>query len=256
MVVRQLRQFWSRYWGILLLLAIWQLVVTANNLNTIVAPSPKAVVLALINDAEFFAAETARTTLTASGGLALGLILGFTMACLSWTAPTVSGLLTPMALLLRSIPIVAFVPIIVRIAGYGSHTVLIVTTFLSFFPCYVFALSGFQDVSAVRKDFCRALGCSTKGFHGWRFFRHVAMPSAVPNILTALRLLAPTALLVALVAEFLIGSDGLGYVMIRARSDMQMDKSWAAALLASALSVSFFVVFSWLDGKYRKNWQA
>jgi NitT/TauT family transport system permease protein len=91
---------------------------------------------------------------------------------------------------------------------------------------------------------------------GWRFFRHVAMPSAVPNILTALRLLAPTALLVALVAEFLIGTNGLGYVMIRARSDMEMDKSWAAALLASALSVLFFVIFSYLDKKHRKNWQA
>ena len=81
------------------------------------------------------------------------------------------------------------------------------------------------------------------------------MPSAVPNILTALQLLAPTALLVALVAEFLIGSDGLGYVMIRARSDMQMDRSWAAALLASALSVIFFVVFSQFDKRYRKTWQ-
>ena len=255
MVGQRIRQFWTRYWGILLLLLIWQLLVAVNDLNTIVAPSPKAVLLALINDAEFFAIEAARTTLTASGGLALGLLLGFVTACLSWTAPVLSGLLTPAALLIRSIPVVAFVPIIVRVSGYGTHTVLIVTTFLTFFPCYVFALSGFNDVTQVRKDFCRSVGCSTKGVSGWRFFRYVAMPSAVPNILTALQLLAPTALLVALVAEFLIGSDGLGYVMIRARSDMQMDKSWAAALLASALSVIFFVVFSQLDKRYRKTWQ-
>jgi NitT/TauT family transport system permease protein len=158
-----------------------------------------------------------------------------------------------MALLLRSIPIVAFVPIIVRIAGYGTHTVLVVTTVLSFFPCYVFALSGFQEVAQVRKDFCRSVGCRIVG---WRFFRYVAMPTAVPNILTALRVLAPTALLVALVAEFLIGADGLGYVMLRARSDLEMDKSWAAALLASVLSVAFFALFSWFDKKYRSNWQA
>ena len=256
MVGRRLRQFLSRYWGILLLLVIWQMLVTVNNLNSIVAPSPKAVLLALLAEAEFFAIEATRTTLTASGGLALGLILGFVAACLSWTAPVVSGVLTPAALLIRSIPVVAFVPIIVRIAGYGTHTILLVTTFLSFFPCYVFALSGFKEVTQVREDFCRSLGCATQGFNGWRFFRYVAMPSAVPNILTALRLLAPTALLIALVAEFLIGSDGLGYVMIRARSDMQMDKSWAAALLASAISVTFFVIFSGLDTKYRKHWQA
>jgi len=256
MVVQALKRFWMRYWGILLLLGMWQFSVSINNLNTIVAPSPYAVVLALINNADYFATEALRTTVTASGGLALGLLLGFVIACLSWTAPSLSGVLTPVALLIRSIPIVAFVPIIVRVAGYGSHTVLIVTTFLSFFPCYVFALSGFQEVAQVRKDFCRALGCATAGFKGWRFFYLVAMPSAVPNILTALRLLAPTALLVALVAEFLIGTDGLGYAMIRARSDMEMDKSWAAALLASALSVLFFVIFSWLDKRLRKNWQA
>ena len=256
MVRRTLSRVWNRYWGIFLLIGLWQLIVSVNNLNTIVAPSPQAVVLSLLNNADYFAAEALRTTLTASGGLALGLLLGFVIACLSWTAPSLSGVLTPIALLIRSIPIVAFVPIIVRVAGYGTHTVLIVTTFLSFFPCYVFALSGFQEVAQVRKDFCCSLGCATAGLRGWRFFRHVAMPSAVPNILTALRLLAPTALLVALVAEFLIGTDGLGYVMIRARSDMEMDKSWAAALLASALSVLFFVIFSYLDKKHRKNWQA
>ena len=255
MVAQRLKQFWSRYWGVLSLLAIWQGLVYLNNLNSIVAPSPFAVVLALINNVEFFAAETARTALMASGGLALGFFLGFAMACCCWTAPALSSLLTPFALLIRSIPVVAFVPIIIRLAGYGSHTVLTVTAFLSFFPWYVFALSGFRDVDATRKDFCRALGCATEGISGWRFFRHIAIPNAMPNLLTALRLLAPTALLIALVAEFLIGSDGLGYIMIRARSDMQMDKSWAAALLASALSVIFFIISSRLDTKYRKNWQ-
>ena len=136
MVRRTLSRVWSRYWGIFLLIGLWQLFVSVNNLNTIVAPSPQAVVLSLFNNADYFAAEALRTTLTASGGLALGLLLGFVIACLSWTAPSLSGVLTPMALLIRSIPIVAFVPIIVRVSGYGTHTVLIVTTFLSFFPCY------------------------------------------------------------------------------------------------------------------------
>ena len=248
-----LKGIWIRYWGILILLAAWQFFVSINNINSIVAPSPKDVALSLINNADYFAGEALRTTLTASGGLLLGLLLGIVIAAFAWSTPTLSGLLMPMALLLRSIPIVAFVPIIVRIAGYGTHTVLIVTTVLSFFPCYVFALSGFQEVAQVRKDFCRSVGCKTVG---WRFFRYVAMPTAVPNILTALRVLAPTALLVALVAEFLIGADGLGYVMLRARSDLEMDKSWAAALLASVLSVAFFALFSWFDKKYRSNWQA
>ena len=44
--------------------------------------------------------------------------------------------------------------------------------------------------------------------------------------------------------------------MLRARSDLEMDKSWAAALLASVLSVTFFALFSWFDKKYRSNWQA
>ena len=246
-----LKKFGARYWGIIAMVCLWQFFVTVNDVNTIVAPSPQAVFLSLINHADYFAAEALRTTITAIGGLALGLLLGFFIAALTWSAPALSGLLTPMALLLRSIPIVAFVPIIVRIAGYGTHTVLIVTTILSFFPCFVFSLSGFQEVTQVRKDFC-----STAGLRGWRFFRYVAMPTAVPNVLTALRVLAPTALLVALVAEFLIGTDGLGYAMIRARSDLQMDKSWAAALLASALSVLFFVIFSWFDKTYRSNWQA
>ena len=66
MVGRRLTQFLSRYWGILLLLVIWQMLVTVNNLNSIVAPSPKEVLLALLTEAEFFAIEATRTTLTAA----------------------------------------------------------------------------------------------------------------------------------------------------------------------------------------------
>lgn len=86
------------------------------------------------------------------------------------------------------------------------------------------------------------------------FFRYLALPSAMPNLLVSVRLLAPICILVALVTEFLMGLQGLGYVMTSARSTLRMDVSWAAAIISCLLSVGFYLAASAVEQKYRSKW--
>ena len=86
------------------------------------------------------------------------------------------------------------------------------------------------------------------------FFRYLALPSAMPSLLVSVRLLAPTCILVALVTEFLMGLQGLGYVMTSARSTLRMDVSWTAALISCFLSVGSFLLASAVEQKYRSRW--
>ena len=250
-----LLQLIKHYWGIALLVFSWQAMVMVSGFNEIVVPSTIMVIQALVAEPLYFLHHSAYTFSAAIGGLMLGIALGLLFASLAWLTPVLNGVITPATLLVRSIPIVAFIPIVIRLAGYGSQTILLVTVMLTFFPCYVFALTGLRSPSKAHQDFFASLGCRPSGLATWRFYWRLALPSAVPNLLTALRLLAPTCVLVALVAEFLMGAQGLGYVMVRARSDLRMDVSWAAAMLATVFSVAFFVAASRLEAHLSKVWR-
>ena len=243
-----------RYWAILILLVSWQALVTVNDYNSIVAPSPMQVGIAFLSDPEYFMLHAWHTLSSAIGGLILGIAVGITVASLSWATPLFNGLLMPMSLFFRSIPIVAIIPIIVRLVGYGSHSVIMITAILTFFPCYLLFLSGLESANSTRRDFFASLNCRPKGIKMLSFFRYLALPSAMPSLLVSVRLLAPTCILVALVTEFLMGLQGLGYVMTSARSTLRMDVSWTAALISCFLSVGSFLLASAVEQKYRSRW--
>ena len=101
-----------RYWTILILLVFWQVLVTVNDYNSIVAPSPIQVGTAFLSDPEYFMSHAWYTLSSALGGLILGIAMGTIVASLSWATPLFNGLLMPMSLFFRSIPIVAMLSLI------------------------------------------------------------------------------------------------------------------------------------------------
>ena len=68
----------------------------------------------------------------------------------------------------------------------------------------------------------------------------LALPSAVPNLLVALRIAAANSILAALVAEYLIGAFGLGRLFADAQSQFLTSRSWSASLVATVLSVAAY----------------
>lgn len=242
----------ARYWGAALLLLVWQLWVTVQDYNSIVLPTPSGVLSDLVMHADAYLPHVVATARSAIVGLCVGVLLGAAFAGACWFTPLLDGLLTPAIVVLRSIPIVATIPIVARLCGYDSSTVLVVTVMLVFFPVFVFCASGLRDHSAASADLFRTIGCTAR----WRMFMLLAVPSAVPHLATALRVAAPACVLAALVAEFLMGTEGLGYVMMRARSELMMERSWGAALLATVFSVLLYSIAVRVETLVRRRWEA
>lgn len=245
-----LRTFASRYWGVLGLLAIWQIYVSTQNLNSIVVPTPAAVFGDVVTNPVAYLPHVWSTTWVALVGLVLGVSLGATVAVLSWLSPLLSGMVTPPAMVFRSVPVVAMIPVIARLLGYDIRTVLAITIIISFFPAFVFTISGLNDLPGGSDDVFNVLGASRLGY-----LRRLAMPAAVPNLLVAVRLSAANCVLAALVAEFLMGTEGLGYLFVRTRSELNMARSWGAALVATVLSVAAFILAARLEQWGRERWR-
>jgi NitT/TauT family transport system permease protein len=191
------------YWGILLLLFAWEAWVVVNRFNPIVMPTPVAVLRDLVSYPGVYLQNVAITLAIAAFGLVAGMLVGTGLAVAAWFSPIASGLLNPLTVLFSSVPVVALIPVIARLLGYDTSTVLAIVVIITFFPSFVFASSGLRQPPPGAEDLFRVLGASRLDL-----LRRLALPAAMPNLAIAFKLAAAHAILAAMVAEFLMGTTG------------------------------------------------
>jgi NitT/TauT family transport system permease protein len=240
----------SLVWTIVALLVVWQVWVSLGHVDALVAPGPLAVAGDLLRNPGVYASSVAVTSVIAFVGLTLGMTLGFVLAVLSSFSPLLAGLITPCAMVIRTVPVVVIIPVIARLLGYGENTLIGVAVLISFFPAFVLIGSGLRDLPAGSDDLFTALGAG-------RLTRLVrlALPAAVPNALVALRLSAANCILVAVLSQYLIGSDGLGFALANARAYHLPDRAWGIAVVTTALAVACFLNVSRLEQWGRERWR-
>lgn len=232
---RVLLKLVSRYWGIAALLLLWQGSVSVMHVNSIVLPHPVDVLRDIVSEPGLFLWNGAQTFLLAAVGLLLGMMFGTTIAILAWWSSLLAGILTPLVLLFASVPVVALIPILARLLGYDIRTVLTIVVIITSFPAYVFTSAGLAMAPSGSEDLFRVLGAS-----GWTRFLRLVAPSALPSWMIALRLAAPPAILAAMVAEFLMGTSGLGALLRVAASDLRSDRAFGTSAVATVISVTCF----------------
>jgi len=223
-------------WPIALLLLSWDLWVVLNGYTSTVAPRPWFVIADVVVGFVDYIPSIMYTLGMALGGLVGGTLIGFVGAILVWWSAALSGVVTPAALIIRSVPITAMIPIIARIVGYGDPAVLASTMLICFFPAFVFTLSGLAAIPEAGRDLFTVLGANK-----FQVLSRLGVLYALPNLMVSVRITAPSAVLAAMLAEFLMGTSGLGALFSEARSYMDMERSWGTALVATVVSVLVFV---------------
>lgn len=236
-------------WSIMALLFLWQAWVAWNNFNAIVMPAPLAVFGDIVSAPALYIRNTAETFGIALAGMLIGVAVGTCLAILAWLSSTLAGLLTPLALVFASVPVVALIPVLARIFGYDVKTVLAIVAIISFFPSFVFTSAGLRMLPPGSADFFAVSGAST-----WRRLALLAIPAAAPNWALALRLAAANAMLAAMVAEFLMGVSGLGNLFHAASNNLNMDRALGTSLVAMAISVALYAATGVLSRLVEARW--
>ena len=242
------RRLIQDYWGILLILVAWQAWVIVNQFNPIVMPTPIGVFDALVTDPVLFLENTGITFAVALVGMTGGMIIGTSLAVATWLSPLLSGLVSPLAVLFSSVPVVALIPIIARLLGYNVSTEIAIVVIITFFPSFVFASSGLRALPPGSDDLFRVLGASRRA----TLFR-LALPAAMPNLAIALRLAAAHAILAAMIAEFLMGTSGLGYLFAKTNDEFQTEQAFGTSIVATAISVAAFLLASFVERRVRSH---
>lgn len=225
----------SLYWPPLLLLASWQAWVSLARVPAIVMPAPLAVAGELAAHPDFYLREGGITLATALAGLLAGAVASVLLAAGAWFSPYATAALTWPVLLIQATPIVALMPVIARVLGYDQRTVVASAALITLFPTLALVAAGLRAEPRGSADVFAVLGAGRL-----TRLRLLALPAAVPNLLTALRISSANCILAALVAEYLMGTSGLGRDFALAEGSFRLPAAWAAALVATALSTIAF----------------
>ncbi|GGM24301.1 nitrate ABC transporter permease [Micromonospora sonchi] len=167
-------------------------------------------------------------------GIVVGFVLGATPILREATASTIE--------FLRPIPSVALIPLAVLVFGTNLRSVLLLVVYAAFWQVLVQVLHGVQDVDPVAQETARTFGLGRLAR-----IRHVTWPTALPYLLTGVRLAAAVALILAVTAELVIGAPGLGNEIGVAQSGAAVARMYALIIVTGLLGVAVNVLARQLE---------
>ena len=177
------------------------------------------------------------TTIAAALGFIVAAILGIGLGIVIARWFLMEELLYPYLNIIRVTPIIAIAPLLTIWFGHGRAPVVIVAVIIAFFPIVVGTVLGLKSVDPDLINLMRTLSASDRAI-----LRKIRLPHAMPSIFAAFRISAPLAVIGTLVAEFVGGSSGLGYLLIRARGRIDTSMVFLMVVLSALLGIAFFQV--------------
>jgi ABC-type nitrate/sulfonate/bicarbonate transport system permease component len=155
---------------------------------------------------------------------------------------TIERSFMPIAVALRSVPLVAMTPLIALVFGRGILSVTVIAGIVTFFPTLVNVVVGLRSAPSLAIDVVIAYG--GKPFD---VLRKVALPAALPSLFASARIAAPAALLGAVIAEWLATGKGLGALMLNSTTTSAYDTLWAAVVVLTIVSILVYGVVAIIE---------
>lgn len=157
-----------------------------------------------------------------AAGTALGLLLG--------TSRWLRYVVQPVIEVIRPIPVPAIVPPLILLLGVDDALKIFIIALASFFPPFTSALAGAMSVDATLKETARTFRAGW-----WRTQLRVVLPAMLPAVAAGLRTATGLALVVAVVAEMIAGSSGIGYFIVQMQYAVKPAAVYAAVIYLAAV---------------------
>lgn len=228
--------------GLSLTLVLWQLVVTLFGVPSYLVPAPTDVAGALSRDLPLLM-EAAVPTITEAF---LGFLLGNTVALLVAVSfvynKVIEEMFYPVAILVKTIPIVAIAPVLKIILGNGIEPKIVIAALICFFPTLVNSVRGFRAVNPQLLELMHVLSASKT-----EVFLRIRIYSALPYIFSALKISVTMCVLGAIVGEWIGANQGIGYLLLQSMFDFNAPRLFATILTASVIAITGFAIVSMLE---------
>lgn len=248
--VRGLRKVVLGIVGLLGFLATWQLLPTLGVVNPKYVPYATEVIAQLFvefRDIEFW--RNVGRTMTSWGlGLLIASVLAITLGAIIGLVPFLRRATHSTVEFLRPIPSVALIPLAILLFGFQLQAALLIVVYASFWQVFVQVLYGVADIDTVARDTALSFGVTRASR-----FRYLVLPTALPYIMTGVRLAAAVALILAVTAELVMGIAGIGRQIIFAQTAGDWPSVYAYVVVTGLLGLVVNLAFRFFE-RHTLSW--
>jgi ABC-type nitrate/sulfonate/bicarbonate transport system permease component len=210
-----------------------------------------------VRPASMSAADARAQSFGALGVTLVDAAIGFVAGMVVATAVAVGFVLfrpfeiafMPIAMLLRSVPLVAMAPVLLLIFGQGPVGIAVIAGIVVLFPVLVNVVLGLNSASPQAVDLIRVNGGSA-----WTAMVKVRVPSALPQLLASARISVPGAIVGAMLAEWLSGFTGMGGVLSTYNGSGNYGGVWTVVAMAVLASIVLYELMTVIETAVLARW--
>lgn len=251
--------------AVVVLTAVWTALLAVFDVSSFVGKSPVDVWQYLFTDrpargvrpaslsAEAARAEIFGALATTLGNAAIGFVAGMlaatavAVAMVSWRPFEYAFL--PIAIVLRSVPLVAMAPLLLLVFGQGTLSIAVIAGIVVLFPALVNIVLGLAGAPQPALDLVRVNGGSAT-----RALVTVRIPAALPQFLASARISVPGAIVGSMLAEWLVGFEGMGGVLSNYNGTGNAGGVWTIVALAVVVSIVLYEVMTIVEAALLARW--
>lgn len=173
------------------------------------------------------------------GGLAASIVVGIAVGLVLAKVRWLNQMFEPIITFLRSIPSVAYIPVLITMVGFGESMRIIAIVLAAVFPMIIATVDGVRGVDSTLDEVARTYRVSRR-----RKLFSIYLPAASPRIFAGIEIAIAMSLVVMIASELIGTSFGIGAQVARAETALDFSNMWAGILLLALLGLAFITVFT------------
>lgn len=178
-------------------------------------------------------------------GLCIGTLFGVLLAYAFFKVPALADYFEGPLVVIQTAPKIALAPLIIIWFGLGLTAKIVLIFSLVFFPVFAGALAGLRSIDDRFHDIATLMSLS-----GRQRFLLIDIPAALPGIFVGIKIGAIQALVGAILAEWMSGSQGLGYMMTFATATYKTPMLFGAVLLTALLGLAMHALLNVIEARF------
>ena len=235
------------------IVGLWWGAVVLFKIPAYLLPGPGAVFARMVSDAGLLWTHSQVTLIEILLGFGLTIVTAIPLGLLIALSALAKQIVYPPIMLMQLVPKIAVAPLFLVWLGFGLESKILLTILMTFFPLLLASISGFMILDDRLLFLTKSMGASS-----WETFRYLRFPAALPVIFSGIKTSATIAATAAIVAEFVGANRGLGYVLLRGTSTMDIELVFAVLVVLTVvgIAINYLVEFSewamtpWQRAKY------
>ena len=216
-------------------LLIWHFGVVLLGIKEFILPTPWAAVKTLFEPKYRWSFNFLATFYEVVGGFILsavvGVVLGVAIVWSEWLKRTI----LPFLVFVNTLPKIAVAPLFLVWFGYGILPNILIVILISFFPMVINTATGLVAVEEDLLDLVSYLH-ATK----WQKLRLIQLPNSLPYVFSGLKITSTTAVVGAIVGEFIASDKGLGSVIISSQTTLSTPAIFGSLILITIIGMGLF----------------